>query len=762
MASYTDPTANDFPKDYKKSGVDERVLLRSQSVRTKMYGKDVREAMAQGIEIGSAVANEAKTTVDEIRSRFNNQIVGSTNDNEVIDARQSTVKDKKFSVVKDRLEEEEQDTKNVTDEVVAARTNSQGDAYDTLSERLDAQESDFTNSMNAKLTQMSDSPEAFANLNALKTKYPTGKTGIFVTVDDGHKYIWANSTWTDAGVYQSTAIGERTITNAMIKDGVKMGRIVAGSPVVLSVINRTLTLSKIYRLFVGAYSVKPNKAAYTFKLSDDQSGFYLYYDSATGDISVTSDALPDTGTLLGWLNLSGSASTYDISASSVTSDVENPYVKPIDRIPFTSNGNTPINISTADRTMKVDVSYFNVYYANEAFKIANTGTIDLDTGTTATFLYFDTATQAFVTKDSTNGLLPPTYIYLGAIDWAYPLNSKLYFPATFDGVDIFRLRHSDKYAELVAGYVIEVDFENKTMTLDKSGYASLQFEDSAYNIRKYNKGNIDISAGGASMSFLFVDVSTNKIQAYSARNAAPISALYLGWIDWANYDWNVHFKLKIAGANRDTKSAYKFGRGAVTFFGDSITVANNVDRPWTAIVANDLNTSATKNGWSGTTYTSGDREHSAVDRVDEIKNQDLVVVEFGVNDFHYGRPLGQFGDTDTTKFYGALDFVYNKLITNNPTAKFVIMTPMKNHGYKDAPDSFTQNSDGHYQIDYVNAIKQVADKYSLPVLDMYANSGISAMNETHNKKYLFDGLHPNQEGSFIVASKVIGFINSQI
>ena len=86
---------------------------------------------------------------------------------------------------------------------------------------------------------------------------------------------------------------------------------------------------------------------------------------------------------------------------------------------------------------------------------------------------------------------------------------------------------------------------------------------------------------------------------------------------------------------------------------------------------------------------------------------------------------------------------------------------MKNNGYNTAPDSFTQNSAEPYQLDYVNAIKQVADKYSLLVLDMYANSGISAMNETHNQMYLFDGLHPNQEGSFIVASKVIGFINSQ-
>lgn len=59
-----------------------------------------------------------------------------------------------------------------------------------------------------KLSQMSLQPEAFENEAALKAKYPNGKPGIMVTVDTGHKYIWANSTWTDAGIYQSVGIAE--------------------------------------------------------------------------------------------------------------------------------------------------------------------------------------------------------------------------------------------------------------------------------------------------------------------------------------------------------------------------------------------------------------------------------------------------------------------------------------------------------------------------------------------------------------------------
>lgn len=96
-------------------------------------------------------------------------------------------------------------------EVQDARTNSSGQTYPTLKERMDSQENDLNNSINSKLAQVSAVPEAFANLAALQSKYPTGKTGIFVTVDTGHKYIWSNNSWLDAGIYQSVGIAENSI-----------------------------------------------------------------------------------------------------------------------------------------------------------------------------------------------------------------------------------------------------------------------------------------------------------------------------------------------------------------------------------------------------------------------------------------------------------------------------------------------------------------------------------------------------------------------
>lgn len=71
-----------------------------------------------------------------------------------------------------------------------------------------------------KLSQMDLQPEGFENEAALKAKYPNGKSGIMVTVDTGHKYIWANGTWTDAGIYQAVGLPNGSVTIRKLGDDV--------------------------------------------------------------------------------------------------------------------------------------------------------------------------------------------------------------------------------------------------------------------------------------------------------------------------------------------------------------------------------------------------------------------------------------------------------------------------------------------------------------------------------------------------------------
>jgi len=84
-------------------------------------------------------------------------------------------------------------------------------AFVGLQTQVDNQKNDLNNNINSKLAKISSVPETFANLAALQAKYPNGANGLMVVADNGHKYIWANNTWTDAGVYQAVGIANKTI-----------------------------------------------------------------------------------------------------------------------------------------------------------------------------------------------------------------------------------------------------------------------------------------------------------------------------------------------------------------------------------------------------------------------------------------------------------------------------------------------------------------------------------------------------------------------
>lgn len=55
------------------------------------------------------------------------------------------------------------------------------------------------NQLQTALSKLNTSIEGFPTAEDLKNKYPSGKDGIFVTMDSGHGYIYWNGSWTDCG-----------------------------------------------------------------------------------------------------------------------------------------------------------------------------------------------------------------------------------------------------------------------------------------------------------------------------------------------------------------------------------------------------------------------------------------------------------------------------------------------------------------------------------------------------------------------------------
>lgn len=61
---------------------------------------------------------------------------------------------------------------------------------------------------------------------------------------------------------------------------------------------------------------------------------------------------------------------------------------------------------------------------------------------------------------------------------------------------------------------------------------------------------------------------------------------------------------------------------------------------------------------------------------------------------------------------------------------------------------------------YVDAIREIAECYSLPVLGLYKTSGIQPNVSILKFNYMPDGLHPNDNGYEILCKKITSFLKA--
>jgi lysophospholipase L1-like esterase len=134
----------------------------------------------------------------------------------------------------------------------------------------------------------------------------------------------------------------------------------------------------------------------------------------------------------------------------------------------------------------------------------------------------------------------------------------------------------------------------------------------------------------------------------------------------------------------------------------------------------------------------------------------LVTIGFGVNDARTSVPLGRIGsymDTshDTSTFYGAYRTLLDKIYTDNPECRVILLTPLQrlfvtNFGCD------TENANGCKLIDFVDAIIEIGQMYATPVCDMYRNSGLNQKNLAY---YTTEGVHPEDVGYLRMANVVL-------
>ena len=229
----------------------------------------------------------------------------------------------------------------------------------------------------------------------------------------------------------------------------------------------------------------------------------------------------------------------------------------------------------------------------------------------------------------------------------------------------------------------------------------------------------------------------------------------------------------------------------VAYIGDSVSDPNvkqtdGMKHYWD-FLAEWLSTTPLVYATNGHTLKNGlsnvDRLHA--ERGDSV---DVIVVFLGTNDFNAGLPLGELyvqeepeveratGTPRHEEFAlrrtpvlrdnticGRINLIIHKIKTLYPEKQLVMLTPL-HRGFAEfgernvQPDESYSNARGTFIGDVARAITEAGRIWSVPVIDLYALSGLSPTLPEYSK-YFFnaerDCLHPNERGHERIARTIL-------
>ncbi len=231
----------------------------------------------------------------------------------------------------------------------------------------------------------------------------------------------------------------------------------------------------------------------------------------------------------------------------------------------------------------------------------------------------------------------------------------------------------------------------------------------------------------------------------------------------------------------------------VAFLGDSITDAAQIG------TTNDVYWNNLKDILGIEAYVygiSGHRMDNIVGQAERLEAEhgqdvDAIIVFVGTNDYNAGVPVGEWytfstkevevsGPAvqerryreliyDNSTFKGRTNIVMRWLKSHYPDKQIIFLTPLhRGYAYFRAtniqPDESYANACGYFIDDYVLAIKELANVWAVPVIDLNSISGLYPLSDAHvpyfrNKDT--DRLHPNTQGhlrmAWAIAYQLLGY-----
>ena len=221
----------------------------------------------------------------------------------------------------------------------------------------------------------------------------------------------------------------------------------------------------------------------------------------------------------------------------------------------------------------------------------------------------------------------------------------------------------------------------------------------------------------------------------------------------------------------------------VAFLGDSMTQKrDSTNKVYWEYLADFLGIEPSVYGISGHQW---DGIYRQAVQLKEEKGADVhaVFVFAGTNDYNHGLPLGKFftetqketnyngtivvrkyrtPDINDSTFCGRINKVMDFLKSNYPDQQIIILTPIHRGFAKFGarniqPEESFANAQGLYLEAYVNALKEAASIWAVPLINLYSISGLYPLEESYSKYFEnveTDMLHPGSAGNYRLAKTI--------
>ena len=301
--------------------------------------------------------------------------------------------------------------------------------------------------------------------------------------------------------------------------------------------------------------------------------------------------------------------------------------------------------------------------------------------------------------------------------------------------DFIEVEPSTFYCIPYTGSVIGTGYNSELVRVTKFKRSDYEQKSSKYSIFKTN----------ASTKYVRINGYNGKEN--SSFAISPSKYMLIKGQEYPNV--YIPFK-KMPLSNLCYQSNILYGKTLLTY-GDSITEGINAStdsdtsfkKTYAGYVAIRNNMNFVNLGWSGATMADDNQKpfiHNGkiYEHFDnKLITPDYITVWFGWNDYaHFidgtGITLGKLGDTDESTFYGAYAKACELLINKFPKARIGLIVQY--------------GTDEQWR----NAVKNIANKYGLPYLDLYNNFQCIYNNEfgveenianLRKETFLADGTH---------------------